>query len=90
MRQAVAKSFGYKSARGKSLTLAVGDAVLIYRPGKKISPAFRMGRVTALAAGQRSVTVRLMDGSESVQHHYNVVKLLRDPALSQQGGHDEN
>ncbi|KAF4697896.1 hypothetical protein FOZ63_013989, partial [Perkinsus olseni] len=89
MRQAVAESCGYKSARGKPLHLDVDDPVLVYRPGKKLAPGFRMGRVTALSGEGRSVTVRLPDGSEAVQHHYNVVKLLRDPALSQQGGRDE-
>ncbi|KAF4649227.1 hypothetical protein FOZ61_001566, partial [Perkinsus olseni] len=87
--RAVAQSCGYKSARGKPLHLDVDDPVLVYRPGKKLAPGFRMGRVTALSGEGRSVTVRLSDGSEAVQHHYNVVKLLRDPALSQQGGRDE-
>ncbi|EEQ97811.1 hypothetical protein Pmar_PMAR004552 [Perkinsus marinus ATCC 50983] len=86
MRLAVAKSMGYASSRGKVLKIEQDAPVLIYHPEKKLSPGFRLAHVVSVLKEGRLIRVRFVDGSESEQHHYNVVPLLHNHTLSQQRG----
>ncbi|EER04031.1 hypothetical protein Pmar_PMAR015368 [Perkinsus marinus ATCC 50983] len=86
MRLSVAKSMGFASSRGRVLEVHVGDPILIHHPEKKLSPGFRLAHVVEVLKEGRLIRARFTDGSEADQHHFNVVKLLHNPELSQQRG----